>query len=451
MHYMATVFRPRTLVLFLGDLFSLTLALWISLLLRTFEAPSWDLFLIHLTPFSILFAGWIIIFFIAGLYESRSIILARRALSSTLLSAQLFNISIAALFFFYIPLFGIAPKTILFIYLFVSFVLILVWRAMLFPLLGLQKPENAIVVGDREEVLELAGVLSRSPFAPARIAAIIKPSEASVAEAIQTALTKHQARFVIADLGDPKISSAFPEMYNFLSTGIRFFDAMTLYEGVFGRIPLSILDDRWFARNVSRYAHTLYDTVKRIIDIVIAGLGAVVSLIFYPFIIFAIKLEDGGPAFVRLNRIGQDGKIISMHKFRSMTGNDDGSWGAGTTQLQVTRVGKILRLLRLDELPQLWDVLVGDFSLIGPRPEFPATVAFYEKEIPYYGVRHLIKPGLSGWAQLYHDNHPHHGADIEATREKLSYDLYYLKHRSLWLDAIIILKTLKKLLTRSGV
>jgi lipopolysaccharide/colanic/teichoic acid biosynthesis glycosyltransferase len=93
----------------------------------------------------------------------------------------------------------------------------------------------------------------------------------------------------------------------------------------------------------------------------------------------------------------------------------------------------------------------GDLSLIGPRPELPSGVALYEKEIPYYGMRHLIKPGLSGWAQLYHDNHPHHAAQVGATKEKLSYDLYYLKHRSLALDIVIILKTLKKLLTRSGV
>jgi lipopolysaccharide/colanic/teichoic acid biosynthesis glycosyltransferase len=139
-----------------------------------------------------------------------------------------------------------------------------------------------------------------------------------------------------------------------------------------------------------------------------------------------------------------------MRKFRSMTGADSGS-EVLKSKLRVTPLGKMIRRTRIDELPQLWNVFKGDLSLIGPRPEFPALVEEYRKHIPYYHLRHLVKPGLSGWAQLYHDNHPHHGSDVEATREKLSYDLYYLTHRSLTLDATIALKTVKKLLTRSGV
>src|SRR5205814_2110908 len=123
----------------------------------------------------------------------------------------------------------------------------------------------------------------------------------------------------------------------------------------------------------------------------------------------------------------------------------------GRSRLAVTRVGTLLRRTRLDELPQLFDVLAGRQSLIGPRPELPALVARYEEQIPFYGISHLVRPGLSGWAQIYHDNHPHHGEQVEATREKLSYDLYYLKHRSFMLDVIIALKTIAKLLTRSGI
>lgn len=135
-----------------------------------------------------------------------------------------------------------------------------------------------------------------------------------------------------------------------------------------------------------------------------------------------------------------------------MTGNDSGAYGtSGVTKFKVTRVGGFLRVTRLDELPQLWNIVRGDLSLIGPRPEVPPLVQKYKQEIPYYNVRHLVRPGLSGWAQLYHDNHPHHGEAVEATREKLSYDLYYIKHRSLTLDLTIALKTIKKLLTRSGV
>lgn len=116
----------------------------------------------------------------------------------------------------------------------------------------------------------------------------------------------------------------------------------------------------------------------------------------------------------------------------------------------VTRFGAFLRKSRLDEFPQLWNVIRGDLSLIGPRPEIPSLVKEYEDQIPYYDIRHLIKPGLSGWAQLYHDNHPHHASDVQETKVKLSYDLYYIKNRSVLLDFKIALKTLKKLASRAG-
>ena len=449
---MATAFRPRTLVLFLGDIFFFAFALWLALAVRSFAFPSWDVFLDHLLPFCALFAAWVVAFFIAGLYESRSIILARRALSVTLLVTQTFNISLAALFFFFIPLFGIAPKTILFIYLLTSFPLILLWRTVLYPWLGLQKPEQAVAVGSRAELLELVDALRRAPRAPARVATVLDPGSPSIIEDIKYAVAEHRARFIIADFSDPRVLRGFPDMYNFLAAGIRFFDATALYEEVFGRVPLSVVDERWLARNVSRHAQSWYDALKRLMDITIAVIGGILSLIFYPFIIAAIKLDEGtDSAIISMPRVGEGGKVFNFYKFRTMSGNDNADYGkAGTTTLRVTSVGRILRVSRLDELPQFWNVLRGDVSLIGPRPESPSLVAEYDKEIPYYTMRHLIKPGISGWAQLYGE-HGHHGVELDTTRNKLSYDLYYLKYRSLTLDIVIALKTIKKLLTRSGV
>ena len=446
---MATIFRPRTLVLFLGDIFFFIFALWLSLYLRTFALPDYETFLEHLLPFSFLFAAWAVVFFIAGLYETRSIVLARRTFSTTLLFAQTFNIILAALFFFFIPLFGIAPKTILLVYLLTSFPLILMWRTVLFPWLGLQKPEPTIVVGSRPEVLELMNALEHASHAPARVAAHLDPGSPSILEDIQHAVAEQEARFIIADFNDQRVSKVFPDMYNLLLAGVRFFDAMALYEQVFGRIPLSILDDRWIGRNISRYSHTLYDPLKRIMDMAAALVLGTISLVFYPFLIIAIKLQDGGPIFYSQVRVGKNNRLITMHKFRSMTGADEGAQVL-KSKLKVTPVGQVIRKTRIDEIPQLWNVFKGDLSLIGPRPEFPALVEEYSRHIPYYNFRHLVKPGLSGWAQLYHDNHPHHEAEVGATREKLSYDLYYMKHRSLALDIIIALKTIKKLLTRSG-
>lgn len=445
---MATAFRPRTLVLFVGDLLFFTLALWLSLFLRAFEAPPQWFFLAHLYPFALLFVAWVVVYFIAGLYENRSLILARRALSTTLLIAQTFNMGLTALFFFFIPAFGIAPKTLLFIYLAVSFLLMLLWRAGIFPLL--RTPEVALVVGEGPIVEELVRALHHAHRAPARVAGVVSPHTPALAEAVRATLLQQSARAVIADWSDSRVASAFPRLETYLAEGVRFFDATALYEEVFGRISLQRLNDRWFAANVSRHAHALYDFMKRVMDILAALLLSVVLVLVYPFFALIIKLHDGGPVFYRQERVGQHNKPIVMRKFRSMSGTDSGDEVLKSKHV-VTPFGRFLRVSRLDEFPQVWNVLKGDLSLIGPRPEFPALVDEYARRIPYYNVRHLVKPGLSGWAQLYHDNHPHHGTDIEATREKLSYDLYYLKHRSVTLDVTIALKTIKKLLTRSGV
>ena len=445
---MATAFRPRTLVLFAGDLLSFIVALWLSLFLRAFEAPAREVFLAHLAPFSLLFIVWVGVFFIAGLYENRSIILARRALSTTMLVAQTFNMVLAALFFFFVPLFGIAPKTLLFIYLLVSFPLILLWRAALAP--RLWNPEPAVAVGGSAEITELAQALNAAHRAPARIVAVVDPSVEDLAGELRATVARYRARTVIADWDDARVSAVFGDVSSYIAEGVRFFDAVGLYEMVFGRIALRRVDNRWVARHVSRYAHTLYDPLKRLMDIVAAVVLGLVSLVLYPFLALAIKLQDGGPVFYAQVRVGQNNKPIVMRKFRSMSGADSSN-EVLKSKLTVTPLGRVLRKTRIDEIPQLWNVFTGDLSLIGPRPEFPALVEEYRKHIPYYHLRHLVKPGLSGWAQLYHDNHPHHGTEVEATREKLSYDLYYLTHRSLMLDATIALKTIKKLLTMSGV
>jgi lipopolysaccharide/colanic/teichoic acid biosynthesis glycosyltransferase len=170
----------------------------------------------------------------------------------------------------------------------------------------------------------------------------------------------------------------------------------------------------------------------------------------------AIKIDDGKEIFIKQERIGQNNNIINIIKFRTMSINDgvveQGEKEESISRVQhVTRVGRWLRASRIDELPQLWNVLKGDISLIGPRPELPNLVKLYEKEISFYNVRHLIKPGLSGWAQIYQKTPPKFSTDYDQTKTKLSYDLFYIKNRSFWLDIKIALKTIRELVSRRGV
>src|SRR3989338_8743209 len=337
---MSLLNRKEPLVLFLGDLSSFVAALWLSLLIRGLEVPSKDLLLTHLLPFSLLFALWILVFYIAGLYEKHTVILKSK-LPSALASTQIINSTLAVVFFYFIPFFGITPKTILFIYLLVSFVLVLSWRMYGYFRISRGHPDNAILIGSG-------------------------------------------------------------------------------------------------------------DALKRLMDIVISIPLLLIPILLYPFVFIAVRLDDRGPIFTYQDRVGRNNHIIRILKFRTMIFNDNGDWQSKGLVNKVTAVGSFLRKTRLDEFPQLWNVLKGDISLIGPRPEFPEAVKHYTDEIPYYNVRHLIKPGLSGWAQIYQEEHPHHGVDTFETTNKLSYDLYYIKNRSFLLDIKIALRTLKILVSIAG-
>ncbi|PIR40276.1 MAG: hypothetical protein COV33_00590 [Candidatus Zambryskibacteria bacterium CG10_big_fil_rev_8_21_14_0_10_34_34] len=257
-----------------------------------------------------------------------------------------------------------------------------------------------------------------------------------------------EVQIIAIDLKNEKVEPILPHLYNLIFSQVKFIDMYKVYEDIFDKVPLSLVRYNWFLENISTESRVTYDILKRMMDIALSFVGGIISLIFYPFVFLAIKIDDGGSIYFEQKRVGKNNKIIRTLKFRSMTEHreEDGIAKEAT----VTRVGNFLRKTRIDELPQLWSVLKGDLSMIGPRPEIPTLVKYYESEISYYNVRHLLKPGLSGWAQLYHTDPPKINADAEKTRCKLSYDLYYIKNRSFMLDLKIALKTVKALLSRSG-
>jgi len=450
---MTLVPKREYAVLLLGDLIIFTLALWLTLALRYLTLPSGALFRLHLFPFAFLFAAWVVIFFLAGLYGKHSR-LFRSRLIGTILSAQMVNVVIAALFFFFVPFFGLSPKTILFLYLAVSFVLIVLWRATIYPQVRSRRRITGVLIASGHDARALAEEVASDARYPFAFEYVIDTACAPSHEVIQQACRvaeEDDVTFVVVDLSDKAVSAALPIIYDAAFQKRRFalIDAAELYEEVFDREPLSLINYEWVLGNVS--ASRVYDVVKRGIDIFFACIGGILSLVFYPFVYLAIKLDDGGPVFITQERVGRFQRPVRMYKFRSMSGNDAGEYGArGKSALTVTRAGYWLRLLRIDELPQLWNILRGDLSLVGPRPELPALAAQYNARIPYYNARYLVAPGLTGWAQVRHDRDPHHGADITETKEKLSYDLYYLKHRSLLLDIYIMLQTVRIVLSARG-
>lgn len=448
---MSILNRKEYLVLGLGDAIIFLLALWLVLIIRYGATLDQQIFYAHLAPFSLLIIVWMGVFFIAGLYEKHTLLLQRR-LPDVVIRSALVNSFLAVIFFYLIPYFGIAPKVNLFLYLLISSALILFWRMYGYRFLYVRKKQTAISIGTGREMAELTQEVNQNPRYSIRFVESVEVENLNIFDFKENVLQKIEAgqvTLVSVDLKNKNVEPILPCLYNLIFRNVQFVDSHQLYEEIFDRIPLSLITYEWFLENISNLPSAGYDALKRMMDVSFSFILGLISLLVYPFIILAIKLDDGGPVFIFQDRVGTGGKIIRTIKFRTMARDDAGIAKANAGN-RLTRVGPFLRKLRIDELPQFWNILRGDLSLIGPRPELPSLVAVYEREVPYYNIRHIIKPGLSGWAQLYHENHPHHKADVLETRVKLSYDLYYIKNRSFFLDLKIALKTLKTLLSRSG-
>lgn len=440
---MPTPKYTSNILLLIGDVALFSVSLYITLIIRYGSLPSPALLEVHFTAFSVLFIIWLFIFFVAGLYDKQTLLFPE-SLWQRILQTQIVNSVVAIVFFYSIPFFAIAPKTNLFIYLVVSFGLILLWRYWASTLLSTRQSSKALMIASGSEAAALMKRVNRRGYG-LRIAEQINPDSVSaddLHEKIQDAVINHKATYIIIDTQNEAVQAVLARLYKLLYANVFFITLDSLYETVFERVLVSRLQHEWFIENIRRTPHAAYDTLKRAMDQVISGILFILSVLLYPFIAAAIWLDDRGPIFYRQDRIGQFGRVIQITKFRTMAGE------AGDKK--VTKAGWWLRKTRLDELPQLYNVLEGKLSLIGPRPEIPSIAGSYQNTISYYDARHLIKPGISGWAQLRHEDPPKFKAEVEKTRDKLSYDLYYIKNRSLLLDIKIALWTLRVLASRSG-
>ncbi|MCI0619622.1 exopolysaccharide biosynthesis polyprenyl glycosylphosphotransferase [Candidatus Wolfebacteria bacterium] len=443
--------RLEALVLFVGDIVVFYFSLWLALIFRRGDIPSPEIFGAHVTPFTIIFLVWLLVFFIAGLYEKHTTILKSR-LPFIILNAQIVNSILAVLFFYLIPYFGITPKTTLFIYLVVSFVLIVGWRH-LFPLLGGRRQQPAILIASGREMQELMREVNDNPRYGLHFVSSVDLSEVEELDferEIVDRIYTEGITTVVIDTNNEKVAVILPRLYNLIFSSVRFIDMHKVYEDIFDRVPLSLVEYSWFLENISVTRKFTYEFLKRLMDILITLPLFLLSLVLLPFVALAIKADDGGRVFIRQERVGKNNKPLHIVKYRTMTEDAKDEQLLNDRQNPVTHMGNIIRKARIDELPQLWNVLKGDLSLIGPRPELPVLVKRYQEEVPFYNIRHLIKPGLSGWGQIRDDDVPRKGVDVGRTRTKLSYDLYYIKNRSFLLDLAIALKTIKTFLSRTG-
>jgi exopolysaccharide biosynthesis polyprenyl glycosylphosphotransferase len=434
--------KAKTFFLLLGDIVVLYAALLLALWLR-YGAAFYDEFMRHHAgPFTVIFALWLIVFYIAGLYDLRRL---RNDLEflKTLFLTLVVNAFLAIILFYLVPAFGIAPKTNLLIFLAVFAIVEILWRRGFNRLAGRgDSPNRVLLVGDGALADEIENAIRENPQLGYGIDVKISADSAEREPAALERLAEDLGVNMVVVPRHLKRNSEFAlTLYRLFGHGIKVIDLASFYELVLHKIPLADLEEAWFLENIESAAR-FYDPLKRALELIFAFAVGVILLPFELLFALFIIITSPGPAIYRQARVGRYGQPFTLYKFRTMRNDaekDGAQWSSGKADARVTALGRLLRASHLDELPQLWNVIRGDISFVGPRPERPEFVAKLKEQVPYYDMRLLVKPGVSGWAQL------NHRADLtlDDVEQKLQYDIYYLKNRSAILDLAIVVRTIK--------
>ncbi len=443
-------------LLFIGDIIAFAISLWLMLLVRYAEVPFGTRLTEHFVTFAPLFLVWLLVFYMAGLY-GKHILLFKSSVLRAILQTQFLNIVLAAVYFFVVPNIGIAPKTNLILYLVISLGLIFSWRFLLFPLLSRPSTrERAVIIGKGPEVEELVKEVNSNDRYHLAFVLTIDPWDfARNTDASMKQITEGGITSIVVDTTHSDLQKALPAVYELSYSGNErhVLDFYKVYEEVFDRVPLSLLHNDWFVTNVSSVNTLFYAVSKRALDIVGGITMGIITLALTPFIACAMWCEGPGPIFIAQDRIGQFGKRVKSYKFRSMRFNKKASseWTIEEkTQNPITKVGSFLRRTSLDEFPQFVNILTGEISLIGPRNDVEGLGKRLGEAIPYYHMRYVVTPGITGWAQInqQYEQGNISPQSIEETKTRLAYDFYYIKNRSVPLDIEIALKTVKRMLFR---
>jgi sugar transferase (PEP-CTERM system associated) len=339
---------------------------------------------------------------------------------------------------------------------------VIVWRlAFAWAARQVGPRERLLLVGTSAAGLALAQELHRRDEIGVQIVGFVDPDPAAeravtslpflgTIEDIPSLVRARSVDRVVVSLADARGKLPMDKLLEMKLDGVRFDHLTSVYEEYTGKIAVENLRPSWliFSPGFRKTRRLLM--VKRLADVVGAGIGLAISAPIVFVLAIVVKLTSPGPAFYSQRRVGQDGRVFVVRKLRSMCANaerDTGPvWTKSGGDARITRVGRFLRRTRLDELPQFWNILAGHMSIVGPRPERPEFVESLMQQIPFYGQRHVVKPGLTGWAQVRYT----YGATVEDAIEKLQYDLFYIKNMSIALDLFIAFETVKTVLLRRG-
>ena len=442
MRYINNVFnsKHKKIALALGDLVIFYLGLEATLFMKYGALERWDL---HFYPFL-----WLIIFYSAGMYDWEKFPPTRRyqIAQLTFSSMAISGITAMALFYF-VSYFSITPKTNLFLDIIIVSFLLTAWRLWFLKIASKGNKINVLFFGTTEETKEFAKLLKNNPAFGYDVTGIFETAKINHTSA-KNFIHENKINLVIVESEILRNEELVKIFYEVLPYGVTIEKFSEFYESIMGKVPTSLINKSWFLENLAEINKRPFEMAKRIVDLTLAVILGAVFLAITPFIAIIIKLDSSGSIFYKHKRVGKNGKIFEFIKFRSMvSGADkiDGLKGNGN-DARHTRIGKILRKTYIDELPQIINVLRGEMSFVGPRPERPHYVEELKKKIPFYEIRLLARPGITGWAQISMGN----DASVEDAPEKLQYDLYYIKNRSIVMDLGIMLKTASTMARRSG-
>jgi sugar transferase (PEP-CTERM system associated) len=398
----------------------------------------------------------------ADLYDLR-IVADRRELFVRTLQALGVTSFVMALFYFFFPDL-IIGRGVFIIAAALVVVVTIGWRLAFVWASKRSRPrERVLIVGTNPAAVRLARELHERHAElgvaivgfidgdPARIGeTLVNPGIIGTFDDIPMLVKTLKVDRVVVSLSDARGKLPMEKLLEMRMGGVSFAHLPSVYEEYTGKIAVENLRPSWLIFSDGFTKVSGVGGLKRVSDLVGGGLLLVLALPLMALAALAIALTSRGPILYLQQRVGLNGRVFTIRKFRSMRVDAEAAtgavWATPGRDPRTTKVGSLLRRSRIDELPQLWNVLVGEMSLVGPRPERPEFVATLTEQIPFYGQRHVVRPGLTGWAQVRYA----YGASVEDAMEKLQYDLFYVKNRSIALDLYIIFETLKTVLTRSG-
>ena len=382
------------------------------------------------------FCFWVVIFFAFNMYEVERVNPNPRNIG-LLGVAMLVNIGIASLLFYFFPYGNITPKLSLLFAGGATFVFLIGWRRFFYTIFTRFSRRQIWVIGTGHAVEDFASEVKKNPL----VGTIVFKNSDADEKSIRDALLSYGAPdLIVSEI--PEIEKLVLVVRNYTP---RVMSLRAAYEELFGKLPLSLLSEEQILKILSTKDGFGYWFVRNIVDRIVAILVLVITSPIILLAMLAILIEDGAPVFYKQVRTGKGMRTFNLYKLRSMVHNAEksGAVWAEKNDPRTTRVGRIIRKLHIDEIPQMYNILRGDLALVGVRPERPEFVHELEEKIPSYYLRHLIKPGFTGWAQIKF----RYARSLEDTKNKYEYDLYYIKNRSLPLDFGIIIKTLQIIFT----